>query len=398
MTRRLLVGLALFLCASRLGAGPLSEAEESRAVIATVQAFDEQGIYAPAPLDARKCSDLFWKRIADYRPVDEKQRVASLAVFQESEVELRRGQVGFARRLVGDAPVDEAILLSALLNSWLLARDPYASWQTAGDNRQWETYLSGKLHGIGVRWAAERSRGGGLAVTAVVPGGPAEQAGVRAGLKIGGVEIDGHPVDLSTTRTEDLAPRIGSAQVVVLHAAPGEDYRVVPRDIVLEQEQIRLDEEQGVPRLRVPHFDRGAALAIAGLLGKVPPASPLILDLRECGGGYTDEAIALVGLLEGPGQIGVEWFYRDEVGRTRHRPVATEEARAWEGDRLTILVDAQTASAAELVVMALRDRPGVAVKGGPTYGKTTSQDLVPVLPGGTLRVSVARFSPSGGEK
>ncbi|MDE1169776.1 MAG: S41 family peptidase [Verrucomicrobium sp.] len=394
-------GLAL-LCLLLLAARPARAAEAPldypRLAVEITNRFFDQDFFSDRPLDAAKWRDLFWEEIGHYYPaVSPEVKEASLPAFQAGESGLRQGQIDFARKLAAEAkaPVSDSILFSALINGWLKGRDKYALWETAGDSRQWNSYLSGRLHGIGVRWAEQRGPGGSLKVEMVVPKAPAEEAGLKPGMEVIGLLIDGQAVDLPSTRGADLAARIGNARQVTLRTAT-QSYTASPRDIVFQEAQPSLEKEKGAPVLRVPHFDRGTAGTCGTLLAPVAQAPTLILDLRECGGGYTDAAIDLLGMLEGPGPIGVVWKYRDEVGRVREKPMSTQADRIWKGKNLVVRVSQNTASAAELMLMSLRQKPGVKVEGGATYGKTTSQDILRTGGNSELRLSVSQFSPAEG--
>jgi carboxyl-terminal processing protease len=153
--------------------------------------------------------------------------------------------------------------------------------------------------------------------------------------------------------------------------------------------------EPGYLHLRVSQFSgttaRDLALELARL-GQDGPPRGAILDLRGNGGGVFDAAVDVADL-----------FLEDGVIVTSEgRAVdASFERRANAGDALSgaplvVLVDAATASAAEIVVGALKDRHRAVVLGSNTFGKGTVQTVLPLSQGGALKYTSARWrTPSG---
>jgi hypothetical protein len=100
-------------------------------------------------------------------------------------------------------------------------------------------------------------------------------------------------------------------------------------------------------------------------------ASVLVLDLRGNGGGVVSEALALAGALLGSGPLAYE---RDAHGHVRAL-TAESSSVAWTG-AIVLLIDARTASMAELFAGALQDRGRALIIGERSYGKGLGQTLV----------------------
>ncbi|MEC8422239.1 MAG: S41 family peptidase, partial [Myxococcota bacterium] len=122
------------------------------------------------------------------------------------------------------------------------------------------------------------------------------------------------------------------------------------------------------------------------------PLSGAVLDLRGNAGGLLEEAVSVVDLFLGAGAI---LEVRGRGGRVLERHTAREEP----DDRnlpLVVLVDEESASAAEIVAGALQDRERALVVGTQTYGKGSVQKLFLFEDGGGLKLTVARYHlPSG---
>ncbi|MFH1810163.1 MAG: S41 family peptidase [Pseudomonadota bacterium] len=118
----------------------------------------------------------------------------------------------------------------------------------------------------------------------------------------------------------------------------------------------------------------------------------VVLDLRGNEGGRVDEAENFAGLflepgpvahLEGRGQRDLGHLVVKAAGPCSHVP-------------LVVLVDHDTASAAELIAQALRERRGAALLGQTTFGKGSVQQFLRFSDGAVAKVTTARYlSPSG---
>ncbi|MEX2104695.1 MAG: S41 family peptidase, partial [Bacilli bacterium] len=121
-------------------------------------------------------------------------------------------------------------------------------------------------------------------------------------------------------------------------------------------------------------------------------ADKFIIDLRGNPGGFVDSAVNLSEhfIDEGP------------VVRTKDRSgeeivYEVTEGTKW-NDPLVLLVDENTASAAEMITAIVKDYELGTIIGMNTFGKGTVQSLIPLVHGGVLKLTVDQyFSPKGKE-
>jgi C-terminal peptidase prc len=149
---------------------------------------------------------------------------------------------------------------------------------------------------------------------------------------------------------------------------------------------------QGIGYIRIPDFEQDIAdLVHRGLTSLLDArVDRLVVDLRDNPGGFVASAIdvasefidgGVVVKTVGPGQ---DFAYE-----------ATEGGLA-SGLPIKVLVNGGTASAAEILATALRDRRAAQVIGEPTYGKNAAQIAFELRNGGEFNVAVARWlSPDG---
>ena len=120
-------------------------------------------------------------------------------------------------------------------------------------------------------------------------------------------------------------------------------------------------------------------------------ARGIVLDLRANGGGLVEEARLIAGI----------FIQKGTIVSTRGRAQPNETLTA-EGDAIkplfpmVVLVDANTASAAEIVTAALQDHHRATVVGTHTFGKGVFQEEEPLANGGALDITVGEyFTPNG---
>ena len=270
--------------------------------------------------------------------------------------------------------------------------------------------------GIGVELTvAEASRE--VVVLAPVFGGPAWNAGVQAGDRI--LAIDGKPArGLSMTDvvsrlrgSPDSQLRLKVAQPVASgSAAPFvRELQLTRRVIALES--VRgdrrladgrwewwLEGEPGLAYIRITQFDEQTCNDVAAVLAALVAAGPpqgLIIDLRGNTGGLLDAAVQVCDLFLDDGVIVATHDRRLPHGLTR--PQQATSGTMLPEVPLAILIDSQTASAAEVVAACLQDHARATVVGSRSYGKGTVQTVVP-LPAGqsAIRLTTAEYRRPGG--
>ena len=119
----------------------------------------------------------------------------------------------------------------------------------------------------------------------------------------------------------------------------------------------------------------------------------MVIDLRGNGGGLLDEAVNIVGMFVKKGELIVET--RGKLSDKNHA-YYTSSNPVDLNLPVTVLVDDETASAAEILAGAFQDLDRGVVIGQRTFGKGLVQNIVPVGYNSELKVTVAKYyTPSG---
>lgn len=117
-----------------------------------------------------------------------------------------------------------------------------------------------------------------------------------------------------------------------------------------------------------------------------------IIDLRDNGGGYADEAIAMANLfIESKGEV---LFYYNSKKAAKPEPVKSLGTGKDYGD-IAILVNENTASAAEILAFILRNHAGAKLFGTQTYGKAVGQSMYALTNGDSITITDSEILTPG---
>ena len=269
--------------------------------------------------------------------------------------------------------------------------DPHSDFFDPNDYQQLVNATEGEYAGIGI----ELSEGQGETdIVTVFEDSPAKQAGLLIGDRL--VAIDDQPVrDLAFEAIQRrLRGPVGSkVKLGVLRTGRNEPWTfTVVRGWIRVAPVASRTLGDGVEYIQVKTFSRRVAHDLDVLLKKQAPKKGLVLDLRGNPGGLFDEAISMCDLFLEDGPI-VSAIGRG--GRVLDQQSA-KAAGTQPNYPVAVLIDRGSASAAEVVAGALRDRGRARLFGERSYGKGSVQSITQLSDGSGLKLTVARYStPSG---
>ena len=270
--------------------------------------------------------------------------------------------------------------------------DPHSSYMSPQDFSLFESATSRRASSGGVGIEVD-ARTDVITVIAPIEGSPAERAGIRSGDKVLAVngqaalgvglekmvrKMRGKPgTHVKLTLKRDTVKELITVDLVrEIIRVPSVASRMLKGDIAnvrIKQFQDRTHEEllKAVGRLRGESGGR-----IAGM----------VLDMRNNPGGLVDEAAAVAD----------EFLASGTIYTARHRGQVVDEVTAHAGGALVdlptvVLVNAYTASAAELVTGALQDAKRAKVIGSPTFGKGSVQTIFELPGGAGMRLTTERY-------
>ena len=291
-------------------------------------------------------------------------------------------------------PVNDRELMASAVRGLLFDLDPHSAYLEKADAEQFDEQTRGSYDGVGVE--LQQLPDGTLRVIAPLDDSPAARAGLRSGDRI--VAIDGRM--LKTGQNDASAPLRGKAGTKVVVRVLREGLRE-PFDVTLVRETIRTTSvrsrllEPGLGYLRISSFQASTAADFNRQLDALQQDAPLrglLLDLRSNPGGLLIGAVQIADeLLESGGIVSTRG--RETIGDSRFDATPGDRLH---GAPLVVLVDAGSASAAEVLAGALHDNKRARVVGSRTFGKGSVQTLLPLDNGDSIKLTTARYyTPSG---
>ena len=240
---------------------------------------------------------------------------------------------------------------------------------------------------VGVGITVNYTREEGLYILGVETGGPAEAAGLEAGEVI--TAVDG--VSLAGESRYEGANLIqGEAGTTVTLEVLGEDGAA--RTVEVERAELETDPvesrmlEGKVGYVRLLNFYDHSAQRLEEAVTQLQEqgAEALVFDMRDNGGGYLSQLTDMLDFLLPEGPI---FISRDRAG---HEEITNSDADCVELP-MAVLVNENTYSAAELFAAELQEWDWGEVVGVQTFGKGFSQQTFPLLNGGAVNLSTAKY-------
>ncbi len=291
--------------------------------------------------------------------------------------------------------VDEAELIKSAIHGMVVSLDPHSAFLEPESFRDMQERTSGAFGGLGIEITQED---GWVKVVSPIDDTPAARAGLQSGDLI--TDVDGESLwGLTLQEAVGLMRGEIDTEVVLTVVREGEDpfeVTIVRAEIKITAVRHRLINDVGY--LRVSTFSERVGDDLAAAVGTLAEEAGdteirgYVLDLRNNPGGLLEEAIRVADAFLERGEI-VTVRGRDPEDITRY---AATEGDVTEGQPLTVLINAGSASASEIVAGALRDHNRAIMIGTQSFGKGSVQNVQPLQPRGALRLTIARyFTPSG---
>jgi len=291
--------------------------------------------------------------------------------------------------------VDDHTLIKGAIDGMLAALDPHSSYAEASDFDSLKATTDGNYGGLGITVGVED---GAVKVVSPMEDTPAWRAGIKSGDYITHINnqlLYGLSLDEAVEKMKG-AP--GSAVKLTI-VRPGRDKSF---DVSLTRERIELrpvkwEVKDGIGIININSFAGNTGDATKAALLAVDKATggrPLgyVVDLRSNPGGLLDQAIDVSDAFLERGEI------VSQRGRAKddiERYYATPGDMA-HGLPVVVLIDAGSASAAEIVAGALQDHHRALVMGERSFGKGSVQTVQIMGPKAALRLTTARYyTPSG---
>ncbi len=272
-----------------------------------------------------------------------------------------------------------------------LIGDKYSDYLTKEELKSYMNKLTASFVGIGITCS---SKNGKIHIESVIKGSPAEEAGLLTGEDI--VAVDGITVN---EENYDEATSAVSGEKGTKVKLKVEDSSGNAREVLVERREIITETVCGemlsgdIAYIKISQFATNTAEKFISLVDEFSDkgAKGFLFDVRNNSGGELNCVVNILDRLlpEGPivNIIGAS-------GPTEIKYSTNEKSVSLP---IAVLINGNTASAAELFAAALRDYKMAQLYGTVTYGKGYMQRIITLSDGSGLRLSIAKYNPPYGE-
>ncbi len=283
--------------------------------------------------------------------------------------------------------------IQAMVNS--LGDTGHTRFLTPQDVQSEQQQLSGSFAGIGI-YIQQDPKTKDVSVISTIEGAPAQKAGLKHGdiiTAINGKNVAG--MDIKTIQPL-IEGAIGSTvSVTIRRPATGQTltFQMQRAQIQVPSVVLHYVSEDHIAQIQIVQFSTGVSdqLKTAILQAKKDGATKLILDLRNNPGGYLQEAINTASEFMASGTVFIE---QDSSGTQTKHDVTGQAVDT--GIPMVVLINGNTASAAEIVSGALQDNGRALILGTKSFGTGTVLQEYDLSDGSAILLGVDEWlTPKG---
>ena len=294
--------------------------------------------------------------------------------------------------------VDDKSLIKGAIDGMLASLDPHSSYMDEHDFKNMQSTTDGNYGGLGLTVQMDE---GAVKVVAATEDTPAFKAGIKPGDYI--TDLDGNLIYGDTLdQSVDKMRGAPGTKIRLTIVRPGRDK---PFDVTLTREIINIQVVKSkivnnVGIININGFSKTTGPGVEKAIAEIEKQtgghpSGYVIDLRNDPGGLLDQAIEVSDIFLDHGEI-VSQRGREKSDIERYFAESKVRGDLTHGAPIVVLVDAGSASAAEIVAAALQDQRRAIVLGERSFGKGSVQTLLPLTDETALRLTTARYyTPSG---
>ena len=303
-------------------------------------------------------------------------------------------------RFVGE-DISPEYLYESALRGMMDSLDPYSQYLSKDELDELQKGFSGKMYGIGITLDVSGEKT--PYVKSVLAGSPAD----KSGLMKGDILLEVNKQTAEGLSLHDILSIIDKTDIVSFKIQRGaetfeksvEKQTIEVPTVTSEPFEGMIDpakkhDNSALRYVAISEFGDETAREFGDMINKLREegVKRIAIDLRGNPGGYADSVIKICNLIVPKGPI---MFTINKKGvETQIYSVLEEEPF----EKIAVLTDRGTASAAEVLASALQDSKAAVIIGETTYGKGVIQSLYPLPAGGAVKFTTEEYLRRNGEK
>ncbi len=292
----------------------------------------------------------------------------------------------------------DKVIYDGAIPSMLHVLDPHSNFYDPKAYAQMREDQHGRYYGVGMHIQPQLGKDGVQRVVVIdtFEGSPAHKAGIRPGDAI--LTIDGKSADgMDSLGVSNLLKGAKGTSVAVTMQREGQDkpltFNLVRDEIPRPSVDLAYFIKPGIGYIHVTQFQETTSHEVGEALAKFgPQLTGLLIDLRGNPGGLLNEAVAMSDKFLSRGDVVVSQkgrSFQDVIYKANHG----EQGKKYP---IVVLVNRNTASAAEIVSGALQDHDRALIVGETTFGKGLVQTVFQIAENTGLALTTYHYyTPSG---
>jgi len=280
-------------------------------------------------------------------------------------------------------------LVEKVLKAGFSSLDDYSEYYNFSEYRDFFNSINHTFYGIGV---VIQKEGDYIKIVRCLEDGSAVEAGIRTDdkiIRVDGVDVVGQTID--SVQSLIIGELGTTVEVTFLRGTEEYTYKLQRRPVSSDTVGYAIL-EGNVAYVEIINFASSTAGEFRSVLDELSGlgVKNIILDLRDNPGGYLNTAVE-IGEVVVPEGIIVQTMYRqEENNETFYSKVQNPEFK------FAVLVNGNTASAAEILSAAIQESGVGVLVGETTFGKALIQELISLGDGSAFKITTGKYLTRNG--